>query len=64
MRDLLAALNAENAQPEQNAPSAGGESNPQTGDMAFELLALTVLTACVMMLAVLVRPVIRKRDAQ
>lgn len=64
MRDLLAALNAENAQPEQDAPSAGGESNPQTGDMAFELLALTVLTACVMMLAVLVRPVIRKRDAQ
>ena len=64
MQDLLAALNAENAQPEQDAPGAGGESNPQTGDMAFELLALTVLTACVMMLAVLVCPVIRKKNAR
>ena len=66
IEDVVAALNVveDDNQPEQNVPGAGGENNPQTGDMVSELLTMTLLTSCVMMLAVLVLPGIRKRNAK
>ena len=67
---MLAALNAveeeqqPEQQPEQNVPGSDVEENPVTGDMVFETLMLTVMTACVMMLVVLALPKARKRNAK
>jgi hypothetical protein len=58
---MLAALNAHEAAPEQNVPGTDGEQSPETSDTNIELLALVTLTACVLMLAVLILPSVHKR---
>jgi hypothetical protein len=58
---MLAALNAHEDAPEQNVPGTDGEQSPETGDTNIELLALVTLTACVIMLAVLILPSVHKR---
>ena len=58
---MLAALNAHEDAPEQNVPGTDGEQSPETSDTNIELLALVTLTACVLMLAVLILPSVHKR---
>ena len=69
IEDMVAALNAveEEEQPEQpgeNVPGTDAEENPVTGDLNIEIVSMVVLTACVMMLAVLALPKARKRNAK
>ena len=69
IEDMVAALNAveEEEQPEQpgeNVPGTDVEENPVTGDLNIEIVSMVVLTACVMMLAVLALPKARKRNAK